>query len=117
MLTRVMLKYKHEMVLQLSDRKKEMVVPVRKMKDMVTHFEGAIDEGELMKNYSGGSKWRPMGMNVYWKRTPQMMRMTRYFQRIGTVTISHSYLSMLVRMWLGSIVKMQFPLAPCIRVQ
>jgi hypothetical protein len=47
MLTRVMLKYKHEMVLQLSDRKKEMVVPVRKMKDMVTHFEGAIDEGEV----------------------------------------------------------------------
>jgi hypothetical protein len=29
-----------------------------------------------MKNYSGGLKWRPMGMNVDWKRTPQMMRMT-----------------------------------------
>jgi hypothetical protein len=42
-----------------------------------THFEGAIDEGELMKNYSGGTKWRPMEMNVGWKRTPQMMRMTR----------------------------------------
>jgi hypothetical protein len=35
-----------------------------------THFEGAIDEGELMKNYSSGLKWRPMGMNVDWKRTP-----------------------------------------------
>jgi hypothetical protein len=23
-----------------------------------THFEGAIDEGKLMKNYLGGSKWR-----------------------------------------------------------
>jgi hypothetical protein len=30
---------------------------------------------------------------------------------------SHSYLSMLVRMWPGSIEKMQFLLAPCIRVQ
>jgi hypothetical protein len=30
-----------------------------------------------MKNYSSGSKWRPMGMNVGWKRTPQMMRTTR----------------------------------------
>jgi hypothetical protein len=42
-----------------------------------THFECAIDEGKLMKNYLGGSKWRPMGMDVDWKRTPQMMRMTR----------------------------------------
>jgi hypothetical protein len=29
-----------------------------------THFEGVIDEGGLMKNYPGGTKWRPMGMNV-----------------------------------------------------
>jgi hypothetical protein len=28
-----------------------------------TPFEGAIDEGELMK-YSGSTKWRPMAMNV-----------------------------------------------------
>jgi hypothetical protein len=42
-----------------------------------THFEGAIDEGKLMKKYRGGTKWRPMGMNVGWKRTPQMMSMTR----------------------------------------
>jgi hypothetical protein len=64
-------------LLQLSHKKKKMVVPVRKKKEMVTHFEGAIDEGELMKNYSGGTKGRSMGMNVGWKRTPQMMRMTR----------------------------------------
>jgi hypothetical protein len=25
-----------------------------------------------MKNYSGGSKWRPMEMNVGWKRNPQI---------------------------------------------
>jgi hypothetical protein len=37
MLTRVRLKYKQEMVMQLSHKKKEMVVPVRKEKDMVTH--------------------------------------------------------------------------------
>jgi hypothetical protein len=36
MLTRVRLNYKQEMVLQLSHKKKEMVVPVRK-KEMVTH--------------------------------------------------------------------------------
>jgi hypothetical protein len=30
-----------------------------------------------MKKYSGGTKWRPLGMNMGWKRTPQMMRMTR----------------------------------------
>jgi hypothetical protein len=77
MLTRVRLKYKQEMVLQLSHKKKEKKDMVRKKKDMVTHFEGAIDEGKLMKNYSGGLKWRPIGMNVDWKRSPQMMRMTR----------------------------------------
>jgi hypothetical protein len=32
---------------------------------------------KLIKNYPGGSKWRPMEMNVGWKRNPQMMRMTR----------------------------------------
>jgi hypothetical protein len=47
LLTRVRLNYKHEMVLQLSHKKKEMVVPMRKKKEMVTHFEGAIDEGEV----------------------------------------------------------------------
>jgi hypothetical protein len=30
-----------------------------------------------MKTYSGGSKWRPIGMIVGWKRNPHMMRMTR----------------------------------------
>jgi hypothetical protein len=44
-LTRVRLKYKQEMVLQLNHKKKEKDM-VRK-KDMVTHFEGAIDEGEV----------------------------------------------------------------------
>jgi hypothetical protein len=34
MLTRVKLNYNQEMVLQLSHKKKEMVVPVRKKKDM-----------------------------------------------------------------------------------
>jgi hypothetical protein len=77
MLTRVRLKYKQEMVMQLSHKKKEMVVPVRKKKDMVTHtLRVQLTRGKLI-NYSGGSKWRPMGMNVDWKRTPQMMRMTR----------------------------------------
>jgi hypothetical protein len=46
MLTRVRLKYKQEMVLQMSHKKKEKDM-VRKKKDMVTHFEGAIDEGEV----------------------------------------------------------------------
>jgi hypothetical protein len=75
MLTRVRLKYKQEMVLQLSHKKKEKDM-VRK-KDMVTHTLGVqLTRGKLMKNYLGGFKWRPMGMNVDWKRTPQMMRMT-----------------------------------------
>jgi hypothetical protein len=55
MLTRVRLNYKQEMVLQLSHKKKEMVVPVRKKKEMVTHFEGAIDEEgvneEVLRRY------------------------------------------------------------------
>jgi hypothetical protein len=71
MLTRVRLKYKQEMVLQLSHKKKEMVVPVRKKKDMVTHtLRVQLTRGKLMKNYSSGSKWRPMEMNVGWKRNP-----------------------------------------------
>jgi hypothetical protein len=37
LLTRVRLNYKQEMVLRLSHNKKEMVVPVRKKKEMVTH--------------------------------------------------------------------------------
>jgi hypothetical protein len=74
MLTRVRLKYKQEMVLQLS-HKKDMV---RKKTDMVTHtLRVQLTRGKLMKNYSGGLKWRPMGMNVDWKRSPHMMRMTR----------------------------------------
>ena len=36
-----------------------------------------LTRGKLMKKYSGGTKWRLMRMNVGWKRTPQMMRMTR----------------------------------------
>jgi hypothetical protein len=77
LLTRVRLNYKQEMVLQLSHKKKEMVVLVRK-KEMVTHtLRVRLTRGKLTKNYSGGTKWRPMGMNVGWKRTPQMMRMTR----------------------------------------
>jgi hypothetical protein len=78
MLTRVRLNYKQEMILQLSHKKKEMVVPVRKNKEMVTHtLRVQLTRGKLMKKYSGGTKWRPMGMNVGWKRTPQTMRMTR----------------------------------------
>jgi hypothetical protein len=50
------------MVLQLSHKKKEMVVPVRKKKEMVTHtLRVQLTSGKLMKNYSGGTKWRPMG--------------------------------------------------------
>jgi hypothetical protein len=80
LLTRVRLNYKHEMVLQLSHKKKEMVVPMRKKKEMVTHtLRVQLTRGKLMKNYLGGTKWRPIGMNVGWKRTPHMMRMTRYF--------------------------------------
>jgi hypothetical protein len=77
MLTRVRLNYKQEMVLQLSHKKKEMVVPVRKKKEVVTHTLRVRLTGGLMKKYSDGMKWRPMGMNMGWKRTPQMMRMTR----------------------------------------
>jgi hypothetical protein len=78
LLTRVRLNYKQEMVLQLSHMKKEMVVPVRKKKEMVTHtLRVQLTREKLMKNYSGSTKGRPMGMNVGWKRTPQMMRMTR----------------------------------------
>jgi hypothetical protein len=78
LLTRVRLNYTQEMVLQLSHKKKEMVVPVRKKKEMVTHtLRVQLTRGKFMKNYSGGTKWRPMEMNVGWKRTPQMMRMTR----------------------------------------
>jgi hypothetical protein len=77
MLTRVRLNYKQEIVVQLS-HKKEMVVPLRKKKEMVTHpLRMQLMKGKLMKKYSGGTKWRPKGMNVGWKRTPQMMRMTR----------------------------------------
>jgi hypothetical protein len=77
MLIRVRLNYKQEMVMQLSHKKKEMVL-VRKKKDMVTHtLRVQLPRGKLMKNYLGGSKWRPTKMNVGWKRTPQMMRMTR----------------------------------------
>jgi hypothetical protein len=80
LLTRVRLNYKQEMVLQLSHNTNEMVVPVTK-KEMVTHtLRVQLTRGKLMKNYLGGTKWRPMGMNVGWKRTPQMMRMTRLFQ-------------------------------------
>jgi hypothetical protein len=44
------------MVLQLSHKKKEMAVPVRKKKDMVTHtLRLQLTRGKLMKNYSGGS--------------------------------------------------------------
>jgi hypothetical protein len=39
------------------------------------------------------------------------------FQGSGTVTISQSYLSILVRMCPGSIEKIRFLLVPCIRVQ
>jgi hypothetical protein len=78
MLTRVRLKYKQEMILQLNHKKNEMVVPVRKKKNMVTPtLRVQLTRGKLMKKYSGGSKWRPMGMNVGWKSSPQMMRMTR----------------------------------------
>jgi hypothetical protein len=41
-----------------------------------THFEVAIDEGQVNEELLRRFKWRPMGMNVDWKRTPQMMRMT-----------------------------------------
>jgi hypothetical protein len=75
MLTRVRLDYKQEMVLQLS-HKKEMVVPLRK-KEMVTHpLRVQLTRGKLMKKYLGSTKWRLMRMNVGWKRTHQMMRMT-----------------------------------------
>jgi hypothetical protein len=67
------------MVLQLSHEKK-MVVPLRKKKKMVTHplrLMVKLTRGKLMNKYSDDTKWRPMRMNVGWKRTPEMMRMTR----------------------------------------
>jgi hypothetical protein len=77
-LRRVRLNYKQEMVLQLSHKKK-MVVPLRKKKEMVPHPLRPVvklTRGKLMKKYSGGTKWRSMRMNVDWKRTHEMMRMT-----------------------------------------
>jgi hypothetical protein len=65
------------MVMQLS-QEKEMVLPLRQ-KEMVTHplrLVVKLTRGKLMKKYSGSTKWRLMRMNVGWKRTPQMMRMT-----------------------------------------
>jgi hypothetical protein len=48
MLTRLRLKYKQEMVLQMSHKKKEMDM-VRKKKDMVTHtLRVQLTRGELM---------------------------------------------------------------------
>jgi hypothetical protein len=47
--------------------------------EMVTHPLRPVVQltrGKLMKKYSGSTKWRLMRMNVGWKRTPQMMRMT-----------------------------------------
>jgi hypothetical protein len=79
LLTKVRLNYKKEMVLQ-PRQKKEMVLPLRQMKEMVTHPLRPVvklTRGKLMKKYSGSMKWRLMRMNVGWKRTPQMMRMTR----------------------------------------
>jgi hypothetical protein len=62
LLTRVRLNYKQKMVLQLSHEKKEMVVPVRKKKEMVTQtLRVQLTRGKLMKNYLGGTKWKPMG--------------------------------------------------------
>jgi hypothetical protein len=78
LLTKVRLNYKQEMVLQLS-HKKEMVLPLRK-KEVVTHPLRPVvklTRAKLMKKYSDGMKWMLMRMNVGWKRTPQMMRMTR----------------------------------------
>jgi hypothetical protein len=76
----VRLNYKQEMVLQLS-HKKEMVLPLRKKKkEMVAHPLRPVvklTRGKLMKKFSGGTTWRLMRMNVSWKRTTQMMRMTR----------------------------------------
>jgi hypothetical protein len=60
-----------------SHKKKEKDM-VRKKKDVVTHtWRVQLMRGKLMKNYSDGLKWRPTGMNVDWKKTPQMMKMTR----------------------------------------
>jgi hypothetical protein len=57
LLTRVRLNYKQEMVLQLSHKKKEMVLPVRKKKEMITHtLRVQLKREKLMKNYSGGMK-------------------------------------------------------------
>jgi hypothetical protein len=51
-----------EMVLQLSHKKKEMVVPVRKKKELVTHtLRVQLTRGKLMKKYSGSTKMEANG--------------------------------------------------------
>jgi hypothetical protein len=78
LLTRVRLNYKQEMVLQLSHKEEgDGDSSEEEEGDGHTHtLRVQLTRGKLMKNFSGGTKWRPMGMNVGWKRTPQMMRMT-----------------------------------------
>jgi hypothetical protein len=64
-----------EMVLELSHKKEMVTHPLRPMVKLT--------RGKLMKKYSGSTKWRLMRMNVSWKRTPQMMRMTRSSKGVG----------------------------------
>jgi hypothetical protein len=82
-----------------------------------THFEVAIDEGEVNEELL---RWFEMEANGDERGSEEESSDDEddpLVPRIATVKISHSYLSMLVRMWPGSIDKMQFLLAPCLRVQ
>jgi hypothetical protein len=75
------------------------------------HFEGAIDEGEvneeLLRRFEMEANGDEHGLEEKSSASSKGLGQLQF----------HSYLSMLVRMWPGSIEKMRFLLAPCIRVQ
>jgi hypothetical protein len=76
-----------------------------------THFEGAIDEGEvneeLLRRFEMEANGEERGLEEESSASSKGLGQLQF----------HNYMSMLVRMWPGSIEKMQFLLAPCIRVQ
>ena len=84
-----------------------------------TPFEprGEIDEGEVneevLRQYEMEAGDDERGL----QEDPSDDEDDPLVPRTGTITISHSSLSILVRMCPGSIERIRFVLAPCIRVQ
>jgi hypothetical protein len=74
-------------------------------RDGHTHFEGAIDEGEVneevLRWYEREANGDERGLEEDSPDDEDDPLVPRYW----TITISHSYLSILVRMWPGSIEK------------